>query len=638
LFTLPWVFPALAEEAEKPATPAKEEEALPLGDVVVTPHRTVMDEDLAEKILSGADVWDLPLIDNDLMRAVQTHPGVRGGDFSARFGVRGGERDETLVLLDGMELYEPYHLQDYGGALSIVDLLAVSRARFFLGGFPAEYGDKLSAVLDIRTRKPADTLEVDAGIDLLNAHVFMSQKPFLAAGRVGYLGLLMGMMDSEESFTPHFADVLLNLDLGAGGGNRLTGTVLYAVDTNRIDEPGVEEDVRSRYHLGQGWLRWRKKLQAQSTLDIFLYTGGHSRRRREGTDGFDDRDLFFTGVKSVLDAAPFDPVRLRGGLDLRWEVGRYDYEEPEDGIDINTRVEGFSAKGFAAATLRLSSAFDVDLGSRFLYFEAINHLYAAPTLALSVAPGNGFTFRAATGMYYQPVDPLHLPVEAGVSRIIKPERAAHVLAGVQYKNEDARLNVRVEAYYKALYDLGGYTRDFGSKSQTYKPKDSGYATGFELLFDQSIGDAVLHVGYAYSISRESFGDETFYSDQDQRYAANLGMSLDAGSDWSVNVNWRYHSGNPYTRVWYEGTTKHEGPRNGARLPPYHSLDLRVAKVWQWRSMEIQAYLQILNLYNRSNVHEYSFTAEPDSMGGTRYVRNEENLFPILPTLGVNVRF
>jgi hypothetical protein len=55
-------------------------------------------------------------------------------------------------------------------------------------------------------------------------------------------------------------------------------------------------------------------------------------------------------------------------------------------------------------------------------------------------------------------------------------------------------------------------------------------------------------------------------------------------------------------------------------------------------MEIQAYLQVLNLYNRTNVHEYSFTTESDGSGGTVYVRNEEGLFPVLPTLGVNIRF
>ncbi|MHC4780593.1 MAG: TonB-dependent receptor plug domain-containing protein, partial [Planctomycetota bacterium] len=584
--------PARAEEGGERAKTGTKEGPLSLEDVVVTPHRTVMAEDLAEKLLSGADVWDLPLIDNDLMRAVQTHPGVQGGDFSARFGVRGGETDETLVLLDGMELYNPYHLQDFGGAVSIVDLLAVSRAQFYLGGFPSRYGDKLSAVLDIGLRKPADELVVDAGIDLLNAHLFVSRKPILAAARAGYIGLLMGMMDSEESFTPHYGDFLLKIDLGGG----FSATGIYAIDTNRIDEPGLEEDVRSRFHNGQGWLKWHKKLQDSGTLDVFLYTGGYSQRRKEGTAGVDDRDLGFAGVKSILEVALTKTFRVDAGADVRWEQGRYDYEDSDHAIDIDTEVDGVSLKGHATATARISSALDVILGSRLLYFEPQNHLYAAPSAAISLSPGNGLTFKAACGVYYQPVDPLHLPVEAGVSRLTKPEKAFHYLAGVQYVNTGAGLNARAEIYYKKLDDLTGFVRNYGVKSQTFQPKDSGYSTGFELMVDQTIGDLVLHVGYTWSVSREKYGSFEFYSDRDQRYAANLGASFDMGSDWSANVNWRYHSGNPYTRVWYEGTGRREGPVNGARLPPYHSLDVRISKVWHWRGMEIQAYLQVLNLY------------------------------------------
>ena len=89
------------------------------------------------------------MIDNDIMRASQIFPGVVSNDFSARFSVRGGEKDEILVRLDGMELYEPFHLQDYGGALSVIDLGLLDRADLLMGGFPAKYGGKMSGVFDI---------------------------------------------------------------------------------------------------------------------------------------------------------------------------------------------------------------------------------------------------------------------------------------------------------------------------------------------------------------------------------------------------------------------------------------------------------------------------------------------------------
>ncbi|MHC5037113.1 MAG: TonB-dependent receptor plug domain-containing protein [Planctomycetota bacterium] len=620
------------EEEEK-----EKEKTVSLGDVIVTPHKTLLTESLDEKLLLASDAKNLPLIDNDLMRAAQLQPGVEGDDFSARFGVRGGERDETLVLLDGMELYDPFHLQDYGGAISIIDMLAVSRAEFYLGGFPAEYGDKLSAVLDVRTRPARDRFTVDTGIDLLNAHFFLSRAPVLAAVRAGYIGLLMGMMDSEESFSPHYGDALLKFTHRLSERDEISAYLLYAVDTNRIDEPKTENDVRSRYHNGMSWVRWRTTLGGETLLDSFLYGGWASRRRRAGTQDFDERELSYFGAKTVLEA-PLDPdLLLKAGLDFRHMDGRYDYEDTDDAIDIRTRVRAVSVKGFVSGTWKVSPLLTAEAGSRVISLSSGGGCHFGPTLALSFHAGEALTFRGAWGMVFQPVDPLHLPVEAGIDEITRPEKATHVIFGVQYKEKKAGLNTRVEIYYKVRDDLVGQIPDFGRTSQIFWPKDDGTAWGVELLLDKELGSCLIHLAYTYAFSKETYQGREYFSDQDQRYACNLGWRWAPGQGWSVYAGWRYHSGRPYTRIWYEGTTRHLGPRNDARYPPYHSLDLRAGKVFDWRGMKIEVYLQILNLYNRQNVHEYSFTETVEN-GQTVYVRKEEHLFPILPSIGLNLSF
>ena len=124
-----------------------------LKRVVVTPGKfTVQSGTDASLSLSKEGIDRFPLIDNDVFRAAHIFPGVTSNDFSARFNLRGGEKDEIVVRLDGMELFEPYHLQDFGGAISIIDLGVIRRADLFMGGFPAEYGDKMSGVFDITTK------------------------------------------------------------------------------------------------------------------------------------------------------------------------------------------------------------------------------------------------------------------------------------------------------------------------------------------------------------------------------------------------------------------------------------------------------------------------------------------------------
>ena len=100
-----------------PAHAQTESEPVELEEIVVTPGKfTVQRGTDASLSLSKEGIDRFPLIDNDVFRAAHIFSGVTSNDFSARFNLRGGEKDEIVVRLDGMELFEPYHLQDFGGA------------------------------------------------------------------------------------------------------------------------------------------------------------------------------------------------------------------------------------------------------------------------------------------------------------------------------------------------------------------------------------------------------------------------------------------------------------------------------------------------------------------------------------------
>ena len=125
---------------------------IPIGlpPITVTPSQfTIQSGTILNQRLSKTEIQLFPLVDNDILRAAQVFPGVVSHDYSARFNVRGGERDEVLVRLDGMELREPFHLRDFGGAISIIDLNLVQQFDLMMGGFPAKYGDTMSSVVEI---------------------------------------------------------------------------------------------------------------------------------------------------------------------------------------------------------------------------------------------------------------------------------------------------------------------------------------------------------------------------------------------------------------------------------------------------------------------------------------------------------
>ncbi|MFC1565681.1 carboxypeptidase-like regulatory domain-containing protein, partial [Candidatus Neomarinimicrobiota bacterium] len=90
-------------------------------------------------------------VEADLFRTLQLLPGVTStNDFSSALVVRGGSTDENLILLDGIELYNPYHL---GGVFSTFNSNAISDAEFITGGFPANFGNRVSSVLQITSKE-----------------------------------------------------------------------------------------------------------------------------------------------------------------------------------------------------------------------------------------------------------------------------------------------------------------------------------------------------------------------------------------------------------------------------------------------------------------------------------------------------
>jgi hypothetical protein len=122
---------------------------IPMPSVSVRPARYTAPPASVEQ-LSAAEVRSLPGAEKDVFRAVQTLPGVTSsGDYFGWLHVRGGTPEENLVLLDGMEIPNPYHLS---GLASIFNTQMVDRVDFSTGGFGPDYGDAVSSVMSVSTR------------------------------------------------------------------------------------------------------------------------------------------------------------------------------------------------------------------------------------------------------------------------------------------------------------------------------------------------------------------------------------------------------------------------------------------------------------------------------------------------------
>ena len=644
-----------------------ETEPVQLDEIVVTPGRFAIDDGTPSRLsLSKQRIEQFPLVDNDVMRAAHIFPGAVASDYSARFSVRGSEKDDILVRLDGMELFNPYHLQDFGGAVSLVGLDLIQRVELLMGGFPAAYGDKMAGVFDITTKEEdIEKVAANFGLDLINTTALvegpLSEKgSWRLSARRGYVDLILALMDLDEDYKPQYADVYGKLTYEPTQSDTLTLNGLYGWDKNRIRQGDADNNLDSQYDNLTVWTRWRHRFGREKWSDVFVFGGNGTQDRRTGAADFDVRSFEFFGAKTEFTAGFLDRHLFRSGVEWRWLTAEYDYDvrERQPGIEQYKRIladfegNGSEIKVFLQDEWQLHPKFALNVGGRYVFQDyratGVQSYEIGPRVALAVRPTEKLVLRGAWGIYHQPISMMNIPVEDDVQTVERAEQAIHYILAGEYQ-PNATFLFRVEAYYKTLDNLSGRLREFGRQTQIFLPPESGTTQGVDVFVTHAVSDRLTWgVGYAYAVAEESAGDETFFRQSDRRHSLAVSSSHQLSRGWHLYLTWRFHSGEPRTPLAHvlvsqpSGATacdRQFGDTHSERLPAYHSLDFRFTKRSPYSRWELTWYFQILNLYNRSNLDQYAFSETRDEETGMLLCEiDEEPLLPILPTLGVSVAF
>jgi len=631
---------------------------IPMQPLFVVPDRfSIAREAAGREVVVQEDIAALPLLDRDVYRAAQIFPGVVADDYSARFHVRGGEKDEVIVRMDGLDLHAPYHLQDFGGPVSMIDLAVLESVDLLMGGFPAEYGDRLSGVFDMRLRDGrTDRIHGGIGLDLVNMSLFLdgpvADGSWLLSARRGYVDLVMSLMDSEESFSPTYYDLLLKVVQDVSPEDRLTAHILYGKDTNRIDEEDDDNDLRSRYRNALCRGTWQHTFPGTGVAGLILFAGAADHHRTEGYDDVDDRTLSFHGAQG--DGLYTDGAHtLKVGGSWAEYTSDYDYFATErieatseitllDTTAVDVAPEGYEATAYVQDEWQISPLLAANLGIHFGYQEYGERRQWSPRVALARRVSEHITARAAWGIYYQPIPIMELEVEEGVSTFGPAEQADHYIVGLEYVPGADRY-LKVEAYYKALDHLVGRIVDYGRKTRSVLHPEEGTAYGLEAFFRTRLSDRLRGwLAYAYAEAREEAEGKRYFRSFDQRHSIACNADYEISGGWRFSAVWRYHTGHPYTEEWYipvDGVwEKQYGPPNGSRYPGYHRMDLRASKEYTFNSWDLELYLQVLNLYGRTNIHEYVYDRKTDPDGQVYFDRSEEHFLPLMPTIGLYATF
>lgn len=482
--------------AREPEAPAPGAEERPTGgdvvqdvglseEILVRPSRlSLLREDPdAPFAFSREEIEALPRLGGDVLRPLALLPGTAANDVTARFSVHGGRRDEVKILLDGQELYDAFHLEDYDSALSIVPAQSLASASLSTGAFPASQGDRMSGVLDLRTPDPPAERHVTLGLSVLDALV-SSSGPFagpwgsreggrpearggwLVTARRGSLDLAGRAIGDED---PAFWDVLGKVELDTGLG-RVSAHVLTAADElelDRTEEEGFER-LENDYRTTYAWLRH----QAAAGDRLLVETvGSWAAIRRDRSSTTRDEEASFT-LRDRRNLEVFalsqswslhlggrgpdrDSNRRRAGhsLDWGWEARHYDASfdyvkdlrpvfvlappddpavtRPPSRTRFDRPVRGEHYGLWVSDRFTVLERLTAELGVRFDHHTATGEDLLSPRVNLAWRLDDRSVARAAWGRFHQSQRPYELAVEDGETALREAELSEHWVLGYE---------------------------------------------------------------------------------------------------------------------------------------------------------------------------------------------------------------
>ena len=656
-------------------------------EVVVTAERASTALERQSVItIAPSFIKEMPAIGGevDVFRVLQLLPGVKSAsELSAGLYIRGGSPDQNLVLLDGVTVYNPSHL---GGFLSSFHADALRDVKLMKGAFPAEYGGRLSSVIDITMKEGnaerirgsgsvsmiASGLQIDGPID--------STTTFMVSGRRFYLDLLVGlaaMTVGANDVMPqyYFYDLNLKLNKRLGQNDRLFLSGYFGRDV-LASGPDTEGSFDVGWGNSTANLRWTHIVNSDvftSTSLIYTdYTFGTEISASNPGSGVDAtfgvrsriRDLT---LRSELQWSAAANHQVKAGLD----VTRHVFQSSVGGslIEIDTSIVraddivSIDAALYVQDEWTITDELRANLGGRLYWFQQGGWLRFEPRASMSydLTPTSSLTGSFAIAHQF-----LHLIVRNDVSlptdvwfpstSNIQPSRSVQGVLGYQTSFDDNTWRFTAEAYYKTMENLYEYRDDaeftIGVPLESQFTSGSGRAYGLELFLQRQIGDLTGWIGYTLAWTERTFpelnGGKTFTPRYDRRHDVSIALQYRIGETWRLGATWQYATGAAYTvpsaqyltgETSWGNTTDFYTERNAFRIAPFHKMDVNLINEFTLFNLPWEFSINIYNVYNRRNPFAL-FTAQEYDQATGQWVRKfkQITLFPIIPTIGLRFSF
>jgi hypothetical protein len=646
--------------------------------------------------LTSRQINNIPrVVEADLLRSLQTLPGIQPlSDFSSALYVRGGTPDQNLYLVDGTDVYNPEHAF---GLFSTFNTNAIKKIELSKGGFSAEYGGRLSSILSVTNLDGnRNNFQGDLSVSLLSGAVTL-QTPIGSIGSVSgsfrrtYLDQTVAKFIDEVP-PYYFYDGNLKAFFDLDDEDKLTFSLFDSKDNlDYTFEKNSQDKVGFHYDWGNttGSINWRRII-TQKLFGNFWFTSS----KYSSLFNFDEielkeiNDIADYTLKGNLEYYYSEDFNFKFGCEYKNVRGQLYEDLPNGKVDAKRYINYYC--GYATTNWKPTDRFDVEAGLRYEYFNSEKDYWNLdPRFSIKYRLTENSNLKFSSGIFHQYVNRMprlfFASIWTSADKYTSGSSSVHYIIG--YQKEIAQIySLEIESYlkvYKNIYQFNqtymtdvsddGYTADnkpiFYESKGLYNRGD-GKSYGIEFLLRKDYGAITGWLGYSLARTEFKFdglnNGNSFVPRHDRtstiNFVANINVNnlfgeiydktSEAGSSkWLVGINFIYATGQPITiptsvyaaqRLpdWSDnqyGVSLYPSELNTLRLPPYIRLDISITYEKQYDGWSLAPYLQIFNVGNRKNVWFIDYNNEIKENQIKQEIKTI-NMLPIVPSVGVNIKF
>ena len=592
-------------------------ESTQLQEITVTSERkdaNIQTTEMGTTQLQMEDVKQLPALmgEVDILKTLQLLPGVQSaGEGNTGLYVRGGGPDQNLVLLDNAVVYNPGHLF---GFFSVFNSDAIKNTTLIKGGMPANYGGRLSAVVDVAMKEGNNkNYEAEGGIGLISSKltlhgpIIKDKSSFMISGRRTYADVLVRPFlkgTRYEGNAYYFYDLNAKANYRFSDKDRLYLSGYFGRDVFNYRSSDSDFRISIPWGNATGTLRWNHLFSDKLFMNTSLIYNNYDFTTEGGQSSFNFK--FFSSIEDVNAKVDFDyfasaSSSFKFGVDYifhAFEPISVSFVSEDEDLNLTTdRVTTKYAHEAAAYVLwekDISSRFRINAGLRYSAFQQVGpYTYykedetekivdtieygrlegiktysgAEPRFGIRYLINEYSSVKGSvtfTKQYLHLVSnsSTTLPTDTWVpsSILVEPQNAIQYALGYFRNFRDNKYETSVEFYYKDLQNQieyeDGYTPQLNVEEERSFVFGRGYSYGAELFIKKRTGNLNGWIGYTWSKTMRKFDEinqgKAFPAKFDRRHDLAIVASYDLNKRWTFSGTFVYGTGNAFTipESWY----------------------------------------------------------------------------------------